>query len=342
MPTELLSVQLLHNIRDVLTHARQHLQYAVNQTMVQAYWQVGRLIIEEEQQGQQRAGYGKQQLEQLSNQLQKEFGRGFDVSNLRHMRLFYKTFPIQDAVRPELSWTHYRVLIRLENTTARDWYMAESIAQSWSARALERQISTLYYERLLSSQEKAPVIEEATQKTTELQTSAKDYLRDPYILDFLNLPHASLVESKLEQGLMDNLQQFLLELGKGFAFVARQQRVITDDGDFYIDLVFYNFHLKCFVLIDLKMGKLTHQDVGQMDMYVRMYEELKRRPDDNPSIGLILCSERNETVAKYSVLSDSKQLFASKYVLTLPSEEDLRLELERERAFLLQQGQDDE
>ena len=190
--------------------------------------------------------------------------------------------------------------------------------------------------------EKAPVIEEATQKTTELQTSAKDYLRDPYILDFLNLPHASLVESKLEQGLMDNLQQFLLELGKGFAFVARQQRVITDDGDFYIDLVFYNFHLKCFVLIDLKMGKLTHQDVGQMDMYVRMYEELKRRPDDNPSIGLILCSERNETVAKYSVLSDSKQLFASKYVLTLPSEEDLRLELERERAFLLQQGQDDE
>jgi predicted nuclease of restriction endonuclease-like (RecB) superfamily len=281
-------------------------------------------------------------LEQLSSQLQKEFGKGFEVTNLRRMRRFYQTFPIRETLSLELSWSHYNVLTRIDNPNARTWYQQEAISQSWSVRALERQISTLYYERLLSSQEKAPVIEEATQKTTELQTTAKDYLRDPYILDFLNLPHASLVESKLEQGLMDNLQQFLLELGKGFAFVARQQRVITDDGDFYIDLVFYNFHLKCFVLIDLKMGKLTHQDVGQMDMYVRMYEELKRRPDDNPSIGLILCSERNETVAKYSVLSDSKQLFASKYVLTLPSEEDLRLELERERAFLLQQGQDDE
>ncbi|WP_244590268.1 PDDEXK nuclease domain-containing protein [Xenorhabdus innexi] len=229
----------------------------------------------------------------------------------------------------------------MEKEQARQWYMKEAIERAWSARALERQIGTFYYERLLSTQAKQQniqsVLDEAQQKTTELALSAKDYLRDPYIFDFLGLPNTSLQENELEQALIDNLQKFLLELGKGFAFVERQQRISTDDGDYYIDLVFYNFHLKCFLLIDLKMHKLTHQDVGQMDMYVRMYEEKKRCSDDNPTIGLILCTENNHTVAKYSVLNDSKQLFASKYMLELPSEEELRLQLEKERQHLLKQ-----
>ncbi len=250
------------------------------------------------------------------------------------MRRFYLAYPKQDAVRPELSWTHYRRLIRLDNLQARDWYTHESIEQNWSARALDRQVSTLYYERLLSSKDKSPVEQEAAQQTQVLATDTKDYLRDPDMLEFLNLPHASLLESQVEQALIDNLQQFLLELGKGFAFVARQQRVSTEDQDFYIDLVFYNFKLKCFLLVDLKLGKLNHQEVGQMDTYVRIYDQQKKSEDDNPTVGLILCSEKSEAVAKYSVLTDSQQLFASKYLPYLPTEEELRKELERERAEL--------
>ncbi len=209
--------------------------------------------------------------------------------------------------------------------------MKEADQQNWSIRALERQIGTLYYERLLASKEKQPVEQEAQQKTKPLAETAKDYLRDPYILDFLNLTSGSYQESDLEQGIINKLQQFLLELGKGFAFVERQQRIMTDDGDDFIDLVFYNYHLKCFLLIDLKLNKLSHQDIGQKDMYVRMYEEKKRQASDNPTIGLILCAEHNHTVAKYSVLNESKQLFASQYLTQLPSEEELRIELEKER-----------
>jgi predicted nuclease of restriction endonuclease-like (RecB) superfamily len=226
-------------------------------------------------------------------------------------------------------------LIRIENDLARQWYLSEAISQNWSARALDRQISSLYYERLLSSQNKTSVEQEAQEKTAELAVTEKDFLRDPYIFDFLNLPYQSLVESEVEQALIDNLQKFLLELGKGFAFVERQQRISTDDQDFYIDLVFYNFKLKCFLLIDLKIGKLNHQDVGQMDTYRRMYDQLKKEADDNPTIGLILCSEKSEAVAKYSVLADGKQLFASKYLPYLPTEEELRKELERERQLIL-------
>jgi predicted nuclease of restriction endonuclease-like (RecB) superfamily len=247
------------------------------------------------------------------------------------MRAFYLYYPIWNAVRTELSWTHYRTLLRIGNPAAREWYACESIEQNWSARALERQIGVLYYERLLASKDKPSVELEAHANTSDLLDSPKDFLRDPYILDFLNLQDRTYQESDMEQAIIANLQQFLLELGKGFAFVERQQRIRTDDGDYFIDLVFYNFHLKCFLLIDLKMHKLTHQDVGQMDMYVRMYEEQKCRPDDNPTIGLILCSERNNTVARYSVLNESKQLFASKYLTELPSEEELQRELERER-----------
>lgn len=322
-------------IADVIQQARQQLRQAVNQQMVQAYWHIGRLIVEQEQQGQERAEYGKQQLRTLSERLQADFGKGFDVTNLRNMRRFYLTFPTRETVSLELSWSHYNVLTRIDNAAARAWYMDETVQQGWSVRALQRQIGTLYYERLLASKDKALVEQEAKDKTASLQDDLKDYLRDPYILDFLNLQDKTYQESDLEQAIISNLQHFLLELGKGFAFVERQQRIRTEDGDYFIDLVFYNFHLKCFLLIDLKMHKLTHQDVGQMDMYVRMYEEHKRRPDDNPTIGLILCSEHNHTVARYSVLSENKQLFASKYLTELPSEEELRRELERERDRVL-------
>jgi predicted nuclease of restriction endonuclease-like (RecB) superfamily len=331
---EMTNTALIENIRNLLIASRQQLQTSVNSVMVQTYWNIGRMIVEEEQGGESRAEYGKKQMEQLSSVLTSEFGRGFDSRNLRNMRQFYIMYPIWNAVSTKLSWTHYRTLIRIENKNAREWYTAESIANNWSARALERQIGTLYYERLLSSQNKAPVIEEAHQKTSALQGDIKDYLRDPYVFDFLNLPSESLLESNIEQALISNLQQFLLELGRGFAFVSRQQRLSVEDQDFYIDLVFYNFKLKCFLLIDLKLGKLTHQDVGQMDTYVRIYDRFHKSSDDNPTIGLILCSEKSEAVAKYSVLSDSKQLFSSKYLPYLPTEEELRLELLRERNLL--------
>lgn len=329
--------QLLSDIRQIIEQARQRVYQTVNSEMVQAYWHIGRLIVEDEQQGQQRAAYGKQQLQQLSEQLTREFGKGFDASNLRNMRSFYLCFPKRDALRHKLSWTHYRLLIRVENPKAREWYLQEAMDQNWSARALERQIGVLYYERLLASQDRAAVEQEAQANTTELSARPEEYLRDPYVLDFLNLPSQTFLESELEQGLIDNLQQFLLELGKGFAFVARQQRISTDDQDFYIDLVFYNFKLKCFLLIDLKLGKLTHQDVGQMDSYVRIYDRHKKGEDDNPTIGLILCSQKSETIAKYSVLADNQQLFAAKYLPYLPTEDELRHELERERQWVQQQ-----
>ncbi|HCH24184.1 MAG TPA: DUF1016 domain-containing protein [Oceanospirillaceae bacterium] len=328
---DLVEDHLYQAIVAVVQQTRQQTKQVVNQQMVQTYWHIGHLIVEHEQQGQERAEYGKQQLGQLSKRLQSALGKGFDITNLRNMRRFYLAFPIRETVSLELSWSHYNLLARIEKQVSREWYMREAAQQSWSVRALERQIGVLYYERLLASKDKQPVAEEAREKIESIIEDPQDFLRDPYILDFLNLQDKTYQESDMEQAITSNLQQFLLELGKGFAFVERQQRIRTDDGDYYIDLVFYNIHLKCFLLIDLKMHKLTHQDVGQMDMYVRMYEQQKRRPDDNPTIGLILCSERNNTVAKYSVLNESKQLFASKYLTELPSEAELQEEIQRER-----------
>lgn len=344
IPTRLSS--LADAIATQIEQARGQLRQAVNSVMVQSYWEIGRLIVEDEQQGESRAEYGKQQLQQLSQQLTERLGKGFDITNLRKMRTFYQAFPIRDALRLELSWTHYRTLLRIDNPQARDWYLHEAITQSWSARALERQIGTLYYERLLASQNKALVEQEAQSNTQPLAETAKDYLRDPYILDFLNLQDKTYQESELEQAIISNLQQFLLELGKGFAFVERQQRIRFDDDDFYIDLVFYNFKLKCFLLVDLKLGKLKHQDVGQMDTYVRLYDEQRKGSDDNPTIGLVLCSEKSEAVVKYSVLAEQKQLFAARYLPYLPTEAELKRELERERmqavAQLQQKGQGEE
>ncbi|TNH02332.1 DUF1016 domain-containing protein [Testudinibacter sp. TR-2022] len=319
--------QLISNIANIITAARQQVRQTVNIAMVQSYWQIGRLIVEDEQQGEQRAQYGKHLLQAISQRLTDMFGKGFDVTNLRNMRLFYLAFPIRDAVRLELSWTHYRSLIRIENPQARQWYQQEAIENNWSARALDRQISVLYYERLLASQNKAVVVQEAEQKTEPLKETIQDYLRDPYILDFLNLQDKTYQENQIEQAIISNLQDFLLELGKGFAFVERQKRVRFDDEDFYIDLVFYNFKLKCFLLIDLKIGKLKHQDIGQMDTYVRLYDEQFKGEDDNPTIGLVLCSEHSEAVAKYSVLADRKQIFSSKYVAYLPTEQELERQL---------------
>ena len=344
IPTRLSS--LADAIATQIEQARGQLRQAVNSVMVQSYWEIGRLIVEDEQQGESRAEYGKQQLQQLSQQLTERLGKGFDITNLRKMRTFYQAFPIRDALRLELSWTHYRTLLRIDNPQARDWYLHETITQSWSARALERQIGTLYYERLLASQNKALVEQEAQSNTQPLAETAKDYLRDPYILDFLNLQDKTYQESELEQAIISNLQQFLLELGKGFAFVERQQRIRFDDDDFYIDLVFYNFKLKCFLLVDLKLGKLKHQDIGQMDTYVRLYDEQRKGSDDNPTIGLVLCSEKSEAVVKYSVLAEQKQLFAARYLPYLPTEAELKRELERERmqavAQLQQKGQGEE
>ncbi|WP_417788406.1 PDDEXK nuclease domain-containing protein [Stutzerimonas xanthomarina] len=333
-----LSPQLVADIRELITAARRQVVRAVNSSMVKTYWQIGRLIVENEQQGSTRAAYGKQQLQRLSRELTEEFGKGFDVTNLRNMRRFYEAFPNRETVSPELSWSHYNHLARIENPSARTWYQQEAIQHGWSVRVLERQIGNFYYERLLSSQDRTAVQQEAENQTRPLaEHSARHYLRDPYILDFIGLPAERYLEADLERGLIDNLQAFLLELGKGFAFVARQQRISTDDQDFYIDLVFYNFKLKCFLLVDLKLGKLTHQDVGQMDSYIRIYDQHRKGDDDNPTIGLILCSQKSEAVVKYSVLTDSEQMFAAKYLPYLPSEEELRRELKRERSLVQQQ-----
>lgn len=328
---------LVEPIALVIEQARGQVRQAVNNAMVQSYWLVGQMIVEHEQQGAARAQYGKQQLQLLSAALTEHLGKGFDVRNLRNMRSFYQTFPIRDALRTELSWMHYRSLIRIENSSARDWYQQEAISQNWSARALDRQVSRLYYERLLASQDKALVEAEAELYTQPLAESMKDYLRDPYIVDFLNLQDKTYQESELEQAIIGNIQQFLLELGKGFAFVERQQRIRFADEDFFIDLVFYNFKLKCFLLVDLKLGKLKHQDIGQMDSYVRLYDEQHKGSDDNPTIGLVLCSEKSEAVVKYSVLSEQKQLFSAKYLPYLPTEEQLKHELKRERAHVIAQ-----
>ena len=324
---------LYASIRAVLLTARTHVRQAVNDAMVQTYWQIGRLIIEGEQGGEARAEYGKRVL--------AEFGKGFSATNLKLFRQFYLAFPISHTLCDQsglgrLSWSHFRNLLRVGDVKARVWYANEAANQGWSVRALDRQISTLFYERLLGSQDKAGVRHEAEVLIAEqAPADPRDFIRDPYVLEFLGVqPDAGLYEQNLEQGLLNQLQKFLMELGKGFAFVARQKHLRVESEDCFVDLVFYNYLLKCFVLIDLKVGKLSHQDVGQMDMYVRVFEEQYRNEGDNPTLGLILCSERNAAVAKYSLLADTPQLFASKYRFVLPSEAELQAELERDRALI--------
>ena len=330
---------LYAQIQRVLQQARQRAKRSVNQVMVQAYWQIGQLIVQHEQGGQERAVYGAKTLQRLAKRLQIEFGKGFSVPNLRNFRQFYQTFT-EDEIRystsSDLSWTHFRVLMRISDPAARQWYAREAIAQTWSVAALDRQISTLYYQRLLSSQDQEGVKAEARQAIErDTPPNPRDFIRDPYILEFLDAqPQADWYEKDMEQGLLDQLQKFLLELGKGFAFVARQRHLHIEGEDAFVDLVFYNYILKCFVLIELKVGKLSHQDVGQLDMYVRVFDEQIRQERDNPTIGLILCSERNEAVARYSLLADSEKIFASRYQPWLPTEAELQVELARDRALI--------
>ncbi|WBV59952.1 PDDEXK nuclease domain-containing protein [Chryseobacterium camelliae] len=310
---------LFQSVKEIITQSREKVFRIANSTLLFTYWQIGKLIVEDEQKGKERAEYGKYTLKNLSKKLTLEFGKGFDESNLRNMRSFYSVFPICDALRHELTWTHYRMLIKIDSSNKINYYINESIQNNWSSRDLKRQINSLAYER---------VLEHKKQSTETIQS----ILKDPYIFEFLGLkPHEKISEKEIETSIIDHIQKFLLEFGKGFAFVARQQHISTDTSDFYIDLVFYNYILKCFVIIDLKTGELSHQDIGQIDMYVRMYDDLKRGEGDNPTIGILLCSEKDETIVKYSVLNDQNNLFASKYLLYLPKEEELKQIIDQDR-----------
>jgi predicted nuclease of restriction endonuclease-like (RecB) superfamily len=325
--------QVYEAIRAALADARTKVVVAVNTAMVGVYWDIGRQIAEAVG---ERAEDGRSLLTYLSERLTAEFGKGFTVANLRNMRQFYQAFTNRYALRSELSWSHYRLLMRVEEPNRREFYLTESADCGWTSRQLERQINSFFYERLLATQkENRPEIEGEILKL-EPKTDADYILKDPYILEFLDLKeNAKYSESELEQGLIDKLQEFLLELGKGFSFVARQKRITTEHGEhYYIDLVFYNYILKCFVVIDLKAGKLTYQDVGQIDFYVRLFDEKIKQTDDNPTIGIVLVTDKDESIAKYSVLADNEKLFASKYRLYLPTEEELRLELQRERKLI--------
>lgn len=322
-------------VKAILAQARGTAVRAVNTVMVEAYWQIGRRIVEEQQGGHAYAQHGSGLLKQLSKELKDEFGNGFSYANLRNFRQFYLTYPSQEncyALRSNLSWTHHRTIMRVEDADARQYYLETCAKENWSSRTLERQIKSNTYQRLLSNKQPAS---ETVIVPTDSRAQILSQLKDPYVLEFLNLSEdPKLHEKDLETALISELQKFLLELGGGFSFVARQMRISTETSHFYLDLVFYHYVLKCFVVIDLKTEKLSHQDIGQMDMYVRMFDDLKRGADDNPTIGLILCADKDKTMVQYSVLKESEQLFASKYRLHLPTEEQLIAELEREQARL--------
>ena len=326
----------INEIKAILSNARRQAYRAINSAMIDAYWKIGERIVLEEQNGKERADYGKEILQNLSAILTQEFGKGFSYRSLREIRQFYLTFADVEKWRTlfaKLTWSHFQRVLKVSNEQARRYYLTEAAENMWSVRTLDRNISTLYYDRLIHSENKAPVIAEMQEKTKASQV--EEFIKNPTVLEFLNLPtNQAYTEAELEKSLIDNLQKFMLELGKGFAFVSRQEHIRTETSDFFIDLVFYNYILKCFVIVELKTEKLTHQDIGQLDMYVRLYDDLKKRPDDNPTIGLLLCTETDSVVAKYSVLHDNPQLFASKYVHYLPSEEELIREIEQQKLYL--------
>lgn len=327
------------DIRKAVLEAREKAVTTVNAAMVAAYWTVGKRLYDV--QVSTGSIYGKKLIKYASKQLQEEFGKGFDERNLRNMRQFYEAFPKWNTVCSELSWSHYRLLMRIEEQEKRAYYVKECVECAWSVRQLERQINSFYYERILSTGEnKKTQVKDEIWKL-EPDKEPKYLLKDPYILEFLELgENRAYLEHELEQGLIDNLQKFLLELGKGFCFVARQRRITIDGDHYYVDLVFYNYILKCFVLIDLKTHKLTYQDIGQIDFYVKYFEENVKTEGDNPTIGIVLCSEKNETMVKYSILNENEHLFASKYKLYIPSEEELKKEIERERFNIEQRLED--
>ena len=325
----------INEVKEILKNARQKAYTAVNSAMVEAYWKIGRRIVEEEQSGRERAEYGKEILQNLSKELTEEFGKGYSYRTLREIRQFYLMFSDFEkwrTVSAKLTWSHFQKVLRVSDEKARIFYLTEAAENVWSVRTLDRNISTLYYNRIVASIDKKTVEDEMKEKIKSLQT--EEFIKNPVVLEFLDLPtNMSYTESQLEKALTDDIQKFMMELGKGFAFVERQQHIRTENSDFYIDLVFYNYILKCFVIVELKTEKLTHQDIGQLDMYVRMYDDLKKQENDNPTIGLLLCTDTDRTIIKYSVLNDNKNLFASKYINYLPSEEELINEIERQKVL---------
>lgn len=361
---------LVNDLKTIVSKARSKAFAAVNYSLVERNWRIGKRIVEEEQNGEARAEYGKHIIEVASAALTEEFGKGFSETNIMNFKKFYLKFKEltipqteseefkkqkQQTLSDELSshfqkgqtppaqfelrllpWSHYERLIRIEDKRARDWYAKEAFEQGWSYRTLSRNINTLYYERLLMSKDKAPVEKEMKEKTNEFQQDKLEYIKSPVVMEFLGLPSdSSLKESKLESAIIDNLEKFLMEMGKGYALVARQQHIRTEENDYYIDLVFYNYLIKSFILVDLKVNRITYQDVGQMDMYLQMYDKMKKGPDDNPTIGIILCTETDSDVARYSTLAKNDQMFAAKYKLYLPDKEDLRREIERQKELYL-------
>ena len=361
---------LVNDLRSIVSKARSKAFAAVNYSLVERNWRIGQRIVEQEQNGASRAEYGKHVIEVASAALTKEFGKGFSETNIMNFKKFYlkfkeltipqtlseefkkqkhQTLSDESSLLPQkgqtpsaqselrlLPWSHYERLIRVEDKKAREWYAKEAFEQSWSFRTLNRNINTLYYERLLMSKKKQPVVNEMQDKTKAYQQDKLEYIKSPVVLEFLGLPEdTSLAESKLETAIINNLEKFLMEMGKGYALVARQQHIRTEENDYYIDLVFYNYLIKSFILVDLKVNRITYQDVGQMDMYLQMYDKMKKGPDDNPTIGIILCTETDSDVARYSTLAKNDQMFAAKYKLYLPDKEDLRREIERQKELYL-------
>ena len=361
---------LVNDLRSIVSKARSKAFAAVNYSLVERNWRIGQRIVEEEQNGASRAEYGKHVIEVASAALTKEFGKGFSETNIMNFKKFYLKFkeltipqtlseefkkqkhqtlsdessllPQKGQTQPAqfelrlLPWSHYERLIRVEDKKAREWYAKEAFNEGWSYRTLNRNINTLYYERLLMSTKKRPVVDEMQDKTKAYQQDKLEYIKSPVVLEFLGLPEdTSLAESKLETAIINNLEKFLMEMGKGYALVARQQHIRTEENDYYIDLVFYNYLIKSFILVDLKVNRITYQDVGQMDMYLQMYDKMKKGPDDNPTIGIILCTETDSDVARYSTLAKNDQMFAAKYKLYLPDKEDLRREIERQKELYL-------
>lgn len=329
-----LNTGFVTEIKQILEQARQKAYSSVAFAMIEGYWLMGKRIVEQEQKGKNRAEYGNE----LINNLSAALGKGFSARTLREIRQFYTTFSdLKDLAHKcaKLNWSHLRIIMRISDKNARSYYLKEANDNNWNVRTLERNINTMYYQRLISSQNQSAITKEMQDKTNDFQAEKYEFIKTPSVLEFLNLPpNKTYTEHQLEQALIDNIQQFLLELGKGFSFVARQKHIRTETADFFIDLVFYNYILKCFVIVELKTDKITHQDIGQLDMYVRMFDDLERPEEDNPTIGLLLCTETDKTIAKYSVLSESKQLFASKYLPYLPTEEELIAEIEREKQIL--------
>ena len=328
---------VITDVKNIIASGQKKAYNAASKAMVLTYWNVGKRIVEQEQAGNARAEYGKALVEVLSKELAREYGNSYSKRNLQYFRKFYLYFPNEE----NLNWTQFRSLLRVPDENARLWYMNEAVNEGWSSRTLDRNISTQYYNRLLQSPQKENVIAEMKQKTVGYQKNSFELLKNPIMAEFLGFKNEdSYLESDLEAAIISHIRDFLMEMGRGFAFVARQQHIVTETEDYYIDLVFYNIELKCYVLIDLKMGKITHQDVGQIDMYVRMYDDLKCKPGDNPTIGILLCSETDEDIARYSVLHDNDHLFMSKYLTCLPTKEQLKVEIERQKEIFYMQHPD--